>query len=103
MKNIEIDDNLYQHIVVNTQSIGESASSILRRLLSLEDIDENNDKLNNRPNDKTVASKKIQPKKSEIQETTTSKSFGWKRCNAARINKKRPTSPRLVANSSLLI
>jgi len=36
MKNIEIDDELYQHIVKNTQQIGESASSILRRLLSFE-------------------------------------------------------------------
>lgn len=35
MKNIEIDEALYQHIVSHTQSIGESASSILRRLLSL--------------------------------------------------------------------
>ena len=36
MKNIEIDDDLYLHIVSNTQSIGESASSILRRLLKLD-------------------------------------------------------------------
>jgi negative modulator of initiation of replication len=35
MKNIEIDEILYQYIVSNTQFIGESASSILRRLLSL--------------------------------------------------------------------
>jgi len=35
MKNIEIDEELYQYIVSNTQAIGESASSILRRLLSL--------------------------------------------------------------------
>jgi negative modulator of initiation of replication len=35
MKNIEIDEALYQYIVSNTQSIGESASSILRRLLNL--------------------------------------------------------------------
>jgi negative modulator of initiation of replication len=35
MKNIEIDEELYQLIVTNTQFIGESASSILRRLLSL--------------------------------------------------------------------
>ena len=35
MKNIEIDEALYQYIVSNTQSIGESASSILRRLLDL--------------------------------------------------------------------
>ena len=36
MKNIEIDEELYQYIASNTQFIGESASSILRRLLSLE-------------------------------------------------------------------
>lgn len=36
MKNIEIDDELYLHIVSNTQAIGENASSILRRLLKLE-------------------------------------------------------------------
>ncbi|MCW8831715.1 MAG: replication initiation negative regulator SeqA [Colwellia sp.] len=35
MKNIEIDEELYQYIVSNTQAIGESASSILRRLLAL--------------------------------------------------------------------
>jgi len=35
MKNIEIDEDLYQHIVSNTQFIGEGASSILRRLLAL--------------------------------------------------------------------
>ena len=35
MKNIEIDEDLYQYIATNTQFIGESASSILRRLLSL--------------------------------------------------------------------
>lgn len=37
MKNIEIDEELYQFIVSNTQFIGESASSILRRLLSIEE------------------------------------------------------------------
>ena len=37
MKNIEIDDELYLHIVANTQSIGENASSILRRLLKLDE------------------------------------------------------------------
>lgn len=35
MKNIEIDEELYQHIASNTQYIGESASSILRRLIAL--------------------------------------------------------------------
>jgi len=33
MKNIEIDEELYQYIASNTQFIGESASSILRRLI----------------------------------------------------------------------
>ncbi len=35
MKNIEIDEELYQYIASNTQYIGESASSILRRLIKL--------------------------------------------------------------------
>lgn len=35
MKNIEIDDDLYMFIASRTQSIGESASSILRRELGL--------------------------------------------------------------------
>ncbi|WP_404340089.1 replication initiation negative regulator SeqA [Pseudoalteromonas mariniglutinosa] len=37
MKKIDIDDELYQYIASNTQSIGESASTILRRLLNLTD------------------------------------------------------------------
>lgn len=40
MKNIEIDDELYLYIVSNTQAIGESASSILRRLLPIEDTNQ---------------------------------------------------------------
>lgn len=35
MKIIEVDEELYQFIASNTQSIGESASDILRRLLHL--------------------------------------------------------------------
>ena len=35
MKHIEIDEELYQYLASQTQFIGESASSILRRLLSL--------------------------------------------------------------------
>ncbi|MGV6988746.1 replication initiation negative regulator SeqA [Testudinibacter sp. P80/BLE/0925] len=34
MKIIEVDEELYQYIAANTQSIGESASDILRRLLN---------------------------------------------------------------------
>jgi len=41
MKNIEIDEELYQYIASNTQFIGESASSILRRLLALPTPSEN--------------------------------------------------------------
>ncbi|WP_448555816.1 replication initiation negative regulator SeqA [Thalassotalea montiporae] len=36
MKNIEIDEELYQYIASQTQFIGESASSILRRLLAID-------------------------------------------------------------------
>lgn len=36
MKTIEIDEALYQYIASNTQYIGESASSILRRLLDFD-------------------------------------------------------------------
>lgn len=36
MKNIEIDEELYQYIASNTQYIGESASSIIRRLLAVD-------------------------------------------------------------------
>ncbi|MDH2997903.1 Negative modulator of initiation of replication [Pasteurellaceae bacterium LFhippo2] len=35
MKQIEVDDELYHYIASRTQSIGESASDILRRLLRL--------------------------------------------------------------------
>lgn len=40
MKNIEIDEELYQYIVSNTQAIGESASSILRRLLPIGNVEQ---------------------------------------------------------------
>lgn len=36
MRNIEIDEDLYQYIASKTEIIGESASDILRRLLGLE-------------------------------------------------------------------
>ncbi len=35
MKHIQVDEELYQYLVSTTEYIGESASSILRRLLSL--------------------------------------------------------------------
>ena len=36
MKTIEVDEELYRYIASHTQSIGESASDILRRLLKVE-------------------------------------------------------------------
>lgn len=39
MKTIEIDDELYQYIASQTLHIGESASSILRRLLAIKSKD----------------------------------------------------------------
>jgi negative modulator of initiation of replication len=35
MKHIQVDEELYQYLISTTEYIGESASSILRRLLSL--------------------------------------------------------------------
>jgi len=67
MKNIEIDEELYQFIASNTQFIGESASSILRRLLSLEvglhslsTVNEPiSDSATNEVTDKTIAQESI--------------------------------------------
>ncbi len=63
MKNIEIDEELYQHIVKNTQYIGESASSILRRLLALQ--------LNNKVD--TTSKKSL----ASNQESNQSKEENW--------------------------
>ncbi|MCJ8318075.1 MAG: replication initiation negative regulator SeqA [Colwellia sp.] len=63
MKDIEIDEELYQFIVSKTQFIGESASSILRRLLSLEDDSQSSNSVNevisDEETDKTVAQETI--------------------------------------------
>ncbi|MGB0936971.1 MAG: replication initiation negative regulator SeqA [Colwellia sp.] len=45
MKNIEIDEALYQYIAANTQFIGESASDILRRLLNFDNNSTNDVKV----------------------------------------------------------
>lgn len=58
MKKIEIDEELYQYIASNTQSIGESASDILRRLLGLSAAHE------------MTAQKTTQPKVATPPETT---------------------------------
>lgn len=36
MRQIEIDDDIYDHLVRNTRELGETASEILRRLLSID-------------------------------------------------------------------
>jgi len=43
MKKIEIDDELYHYIASNTQSIGENATQILRRLLNLSPVSASNE------------------------------------------------------------
>ena len=53
MKQIDIDDGLYQYIASNTQSIGESASTILRRLLNLNG-DDNTPVAKNNQNNQTA-------------------------------------------------
>lgn len=45
MKSIEIDEELYQFIASKTEFIGESASSILRRLLAFGDEDSSSEEL----------------------------------------------------------
>ncbi|PAJ75391.1 replication initiation regulator SeqA [Pseudoalteromonas sp. NBT06-2] len=48
MKKIEIDDELYHYIASNTQSIGENATQILRRLLNLSPVSASNKEQNTR-------------------------------------------------------
>lgn len=59
MKKIDIDDELYQYIASNTQSIGESASTILRRLLNIHG-----------ENDLAAKEKPEQPVTHEVAKTT---------------------------------
>ncbi len=73
MKQIDIDDELYQYIASNTQSIGESASTILRRLLNLsgEKIQTANVELTQ--NNQTATTSTATLKSSEPSATETSK------------------------------
>lgn len=43
MKSIEIDEELYQYVASKTEFIGESASSILRRLLAFDKLDDSSE------------------------------------------------------------
>lgn len=58
MKQIDIDDELYQYIASNTQSIGESASTILRRLLNLNGDDNTPVAKNNQNNQSATQDKR---------------------------------------------
>ena len=73
MKQIDIDDELYQYIASNTQSIGESASTILRRLLNLsgEKIQTANVELTQ--NNQTATTSTATLKSSELPAAETSK------------------------------
>ena len=73
MKQIDIDDELYQYIASNTQSIGESASTILRRLLNLsgEKIQTTNVELTQ--NNQTATTSTATLKSSEPSAAETSK------------------------------
>ncbi|GAB0109311.1 replication initiation negative regulator SeqA [Pseudoalteromonas distincta] len=70
MKQIDIDDELYQYIASNTQSIGESASTILRRLLNLsgEKIQAANVELNQ--NNQTAITTNTLPSSEQVAEPT---------------------------------
>ncbi|MDO6836008.1 replication initiation negative regulator SeqA [Pseudoalteromonas sp. S3178] len=70
MKQIDIDDELYQYIASNTQSIGESASTILRRLLNLsgEKIQTANVELNQ--NNQTAITTNTLPSSEQVAEPT---------------------------------
>ncbi|MEG3760013.1 replication initiation negative regulator SeqA [Pseudoalteromonas carrageenovora] len=70
MKQIDIDDELYQYIASNTQSIGESASTILRRLLNLsgEKIQTANVELNQ--NNQTAVTTNTLPSSEQVAEPT---------------------------------
>ncbi|WP_044470831.1 replication initiation negative regulator SeqA [Mannheimia massilioguelmaensis] len=64
MKIIEVDEELYQYIASQTQSIGESASDILRRLLNLSSSSVSSTALDfAQPKDTIVAEKALLTKK----------------------------------------
>ncbi|WNC70177.1 replication initiation negative regulator SeqA [Thalassotalea nanhaiensis] len=62
MKTIDIDDELYQYIASNTKFIGESASDILRRLLSFDELVEANATVQ----EETQPVTKAKPKKAKV-------------------------------------
>ncbi|MCK3657378.1 replication initiation regulator SeqA [Pasteurellaceae bacterium Pebbles2] len=67
MKIIEVDEELYQYIASHTQSIGESASDILRRLLNLSSLSISSAALEIAP---VPEAKKTEPQKEETKKET---------------------------------
>ncbi|WP_286232859.1 replication initiation negative regulator SeqA [Thalassotalea sediminis] len=67
MKHIEIDEELYQYLASNTQYIGESASSILRRLLSLPGNQSQDIKISEDKVTKTFTVDKKEPAPSQVK------------------------------------
>jgi len=80
MKNIEIEEDLYQYIASQTQFIGESATSILRRLLL------NNGVLNDE-NTQTELVDSIQPEAANVVEEPT------QAVELVEVNTETPTEP----------
>jgi len=71
MKHIEIDEELYQYLASKTQYIGESASSIVRRLLSLPVIENSQSQSKPEHIESVLVAKKIE-KPSENSSPTRS-------------------------------
>ena len=67
MKNIEIEDDLYKYILTNIEAFGETPSQILRRLLSLPENAEKNNKIDDFQVEVTEATNTVE--KSDNNET----------------------------------
>lgn len=79
MKIIEVDEELYQYIAANTQSIGESASDILRRLLNFSSLAQptltpsnNNTALPTATGEKPELAEKTQPENTQTLKSAVS-------------------------------
>lgn len=97
MKNIEIDEELYQYIATNTQFIGESASAILRRLLNLEVTKPADIQSVEVKHSETI--KSVAPVESVVVTESVSPSTKNKKSNTA--PKKAPTSVTTINHDSV--
>lgn len=69
MKIIEVDEELYQYIASKTQSIGESASDILRRLLNLSPLSTHHMEVSAFQQDKENKNTSVEEKQIVIEDT----------------------------------